>query len=59
MVLPKFKVSSSLSLTGVLGQLGVKDAFGGAADFSRMSKSPMFISDVVHKVRDWSQTRSQ
>ncbi|KAG2501612.1 hypothetical protein HYH03_000117 [Edaphochlamys debaryana] len=47
--MPKFKVSSSLSLTPVLQHLGVKSAFGGSADFSRLSASGLHISDVVHK----------
>lgn len=49
--LPKFKVESQLSLKTVLHKLGVKQAFGGSADFSRLSDTKMFVSDVVHKVR--------
>ncbi|KAG2501611.1 hypothetical protein HYH03_000116 [Edaphochlamys debaryana] len=48
-VMPKFKVSSQMSLTPVLQHLGVKSAFGGSADFSRLSASGLHISDVVHK----------
>ncbi|GFR47885.1 hypothetical protein Agub_g9695, partial [Astrephomene gubernaculifera] len=48
-VLPKFKVSSSMSVTPLLEQLGVQAAFGPAADFSRMTESRLHISDVVHK----------
>ncbi|KAG2501610.1 hypothetical protein HYH03_000115 [Edaphochlamys debaryana] len=48
-ILPKFKVSSQMSLTPVLRHLGVKSAFGGSADFSRLSASGLHISDVVHK----------
>eukprot|EP00198_Chlamydomonas_reinhardtii_P006645 XP_001695981.1 flagellar associated protein, protease inhibitor-like protein [Chlamydomonas reinhardtii] len=47
--LPKFKVESQLSLKTVLHKLGVKQAFGGSADFSRLSDTKMFVSDVVHK----------
>ncbi len=49
--LPKFRVDSSMSLTHTLQQLGVREAFKAqAADFSRLSEQPLFISDVVHKV---------
>ncbi len=48
--LPKFKVESQLSLKTVLHKLGVKDAFDGCADFSRLSQTKMFVTDVVHKV---------
>jgi serine protease inhibitor len=48
-VLPKFKVSSSLSLTSVLKGLGVVDAFSSDANFSRMSSTPLTVSDVLHK----------
>lgn len=48
-VLPKFKVSSSMSLKPTLEAMGVKAAFSGAADFSRMASGTLFVSDVVHK----------
>ncbi|EFJ49447.1 hypothetical protein VOLCADRAFT_104321 [Volvox carteri f. nagariensis] len=48
-VMPKFKVSSQLSLKPVLKEMGVEVAFTVAADFTRMADGGLFISDVVHK----------
>jgi serpin B len=48
--LPRFKFTiDSTSLVGPLGALGLADAFGGGADFSGITKEPLFITDVVHK----------
>lgn len=48
-ILPKFKVSSSMSLTSVAKALGASSMFGPGADFGRLAKEPLFVSDVVHK----------
>lgn len=48
--LPKFKLESSFDLGGTLQQMGMKDAFSGAADFSGMDGTrELFISAVLHK----------
>ncbi|HEY54450.1 MAG TPA: serpin family protein, partial [Caldilineae bacterium] len=47
--LPKFKATSSFSLSETLAAMGMKDVFG-AADFSGMTgKRDLFISEVLHK----------
>lgn len=47
---PKFKMTCEFGLAGVLADMGMKDAFGGTADFSGMTgKKDLFISAVVHK----------
>ncbi len=51
-IMPKFKVTSTMSLTPVLKSLGVHTAFSsGVADFTRMADGGLYISDVVHKVQ--------
>ena len=48
--LPKFKLESSFDLGDTLQQMGMKDAFAGAADFSGMDGTrELFISAVLHK----------
>ena len=48
--LPKFKITSTLSLSKMLAAMGMTDAFGMKADFSGMTDNKeLFISDVVHK----------
>ncbi len=49
--LPKFKMTSSFSLSEVLQSLGMPDAFSlGLADFSGMTgNKDLFISAVIHK----------
>ena len=51
--LPKFKVEWEGSLKGILGKLGIKDAFvPGVADFGEMvptSSKDIYIGDVKHK----------
>jgi serpin B len=48
--LPRFKFESSFSLKESLESLGVHNAFGMSADFSKMEDSKeLFLSDVVHK----------
>ena len=47
--IPRFTVNYSANLNQPLSQLGMAIAFQpSAADFSRMSASPLFISRVVH-----------
>lgn len=49
--IPKFKMTSSFELTGVLAALGMPSAFGiGSADFSGMTGArDLYINTVVHK----------
>ncbi len=46
--LPKFSVSSELSLGKVLSSMGMGQAFTPSADFSHLSPQPMHLSFVVH-----------
>ena len=48
--LPKFKLTSHFELAGVLGKMGMTDAFSPRADFSGMTGNrDLFISAVLHK----------
>jgi len=48
--LPKFKTTSELGLTDVLGAMGMPLAFSDQADFSKMStQERLTISAVIHK----------
>ncbi|HEX5105245.1 MAG TPA: serpin family protein [Pirellulaceae bacterium] len=48
--LPKFKLTTEVSLKETLSALGMPTAFGEAADFSKMaSGEQLFISEVLHK----------
>jgi serine protease inhibitor len=48
--LPKFKMSASFRLDGVLSSMGMPLAFSDEADFSGMDgKRDLFISAVIHK----------
>ncbi len=48
--LPKFKLTAQFSLARTLAQMGMRDAFSPAADFSGMDGArDLFISAVVHK----------
>ena len=48
--LPRFKVEYEVSLNDALKALGMGIAFGGGADFSRISRSGgLMISEVKHK----------
>ena len=50
LAMPKFELTSEFSLAGALAQLGMVDAFTGAADFSGMDGTrDLFIDQVVHK----------
>lgn len=48
--LPKFSCEYSLSMNQLLCDLGMSDAFDSdLADFSRMSDTPLYIGEVIHK----------
>jgi serpin B len=48
--MPKFRVESSFMLGDTLRELGIRDAFSPAADFTPVSSEPGFaLSDVIHK----------
>lgn len=49
--LPKFNLTSRLSLAKILEQLGMSSAFGAGADFSAMTNEQLFISEIVHEAR--------
>ena len=51
LTLPKFKATTSYSLEVPLAALGMKDAFGGKADFTGMHTSgeKLHIDAVLHK----------
>jgi serpin B len=47
--LPKFSFDSDLALDATLQDLGIRSAFGGAADFSGMTGEPgLFLDTVYH-----------
>ncbi|MBR2188171.1 MAG: serpin family protein [Eubacterium sp.] len=47
--MPEFSYDYSCSMTKPLKKLGIKTAFSGAADFSRMASPSICIDDVLHK----------
>jgi len=50
LTLPKFKFDAPLDLKKILQELGMTDAFSGAADFSRIDGTRRLqITDVLHK----------
>ncbi len=50
LTMPKFRLTSEFSLADTLAQLGMPDAFTGAADFSGMDGTrDLFIGHVAHK----------
>ncbi|MBR5349131.1 MAG: serine protease [Lachnospiraceae bacterium] len=50
--IPKFTFDYSKSMSDILKSMGIKDAFDDTkADFSNLSDTPLFISDVIHKTR--------
>lgn len=51
-LLPKFETSYAVALKKMLRAMGMEDAFSGEkADFSAMSDTPMFISEILQKAR--------
>lgn len=49
--LPKMDVSDENSLTAALQALGIESAFGSEANFSGISQTPLYISEVFQKAR--------
>ena len=47
--MPEFTYDYSASMKKALIRLGIKKAFSARADFSKMSKTKMYIDDVFHK----------
>lgn len=47
--MPAFEADYSEELSEILNTLGMTDAFGMEADFSKMSDNDLFIGSVVHK----------
>lgn len=48
--IPEFEYDFSTSLKQYLSDMGIKTAFSGGADFSKMADAgELFISDVIHK----------
>ena len=47
--IPRFEYNYSIKLTDELKTLGINDAFTLKADFSKMSKSELYVGDVLHK----------
>lgn len=47
--MPKFQYDFDASLVKMMQNLGITDAFGGAADFSGISNYPLAISEILHK----------
>ena len=49
LVLPRFQLRFSAELKPTLSALGLKSIWGAAADFSNMSQSRLFVSEVKHQ----------
>ena len=49
--MPKFRMESDIPLNGTLQQLGMRTAFSGAADFSKITPNHagLFVTDVQQK----------
>ncbi len=47
--LPRFKVSGGAELTDPLGELGVRDLFTPAADFTPLTDRSLRVSEVLHE----------
>jgi len=48
-LLPKFTSGDTVPANDVLAEMGLASAFGGNADFSGLSDSPLRISEIIHK----------
>jgi len=56
LALPRLKVASGGEIRPPLEAIGLKDAFGNDADFSRMARSPVHFDQVVHRtVLTWDE----
>lgn len=51
LLLPKFELEEKITLKDTLAALGMETAFTGDANFSEISDTELFISDVLHKAR--------
>lgn len=49
LTIPKFKFSYGINLKEILKSLGMSIAFSDQADFSRISSTPLAITEVMHK----------
>lgn len=49
LLMPKFKLETSLSLVKTLEAMGVRQAFTPAADLSGIAEGPLAVSDVLQK----------
>ena len=50
--IPSFETKYSASLKDILPEMGIRQAFGGGADFSALSStSGLYIGDVLHKAK--------
>lgn len=47
--LPRLKFEASYDMIPILGEMGLKNLFTDAADLSRISDTPLFVSAVIHK----------
>ena len=47
--LPKFSYDYDISMADIISEMGWQSAFSGDADFSKISDTPLYISDVIHK----------
>jgi len=50
-LLPKFEMEETIYLKDTLSALGMETAFTGDANFSQISDTQLFISDVLHKAK--------
>ena len=50
-LIPKFEMEEKLSLNDTLKSLGMETAFTDSADFSEITDSQLFISEVLHKAK--------
>jgi serpin B len=48
-VLPRFRLEYRAELKPALTALGLRNAWGAGADFSGMSRGPLFLSEVKHQ----------
>lgn len=47
--IPRFESEFSIEMKNILSEMGMEDAFSPEADFSNMTKEPVFIGSVLHK----------
>ena len=49
LAMPSLSLSASHELIPTLRSLGMEDAFDGSADFSRLTPTPLFVTDIAQK----------